>query len=34
MDLNVGVVGAGAMGTAISQQISENVNELTLLLRR
>lgn len=33
MSLNVGVVGAGALGTAISQRISENVNELTLLLR-
>ena len=33
MSLNVGVVGAGALGTAISQRISENVSELTLLLR-
>lgn len=33
MNLKVGVVGAGALGTAISQQISENVNELILLLR-
>lgn len=33
MKLNVGVVGAGALGTAISQQISYNVCELTLFLR-
>ena len=33
MDLNVGVIGAGALGTAISQQISENISELILLLR-
>ncbi len=33
MKLNVGVVGAGALGTAISQQIAKNVVELTLLLR-
>lgn len=33
MNLNVGVIGAGALGTAISQQISENVDELILQLR-
>ena len=33
MKLSVGVVGAGALGTAISQRISENVCEVTLLLR-
>lgn len=33
MDLNVGVIGAGALGTAISQQICENISELILLLR-
>lgn len=33
MSLKVGVVGAGALGTAISQRISENVSELTLFLR-
>lgn len=33
MSLHVGVIGAGALGTAISQQISENVDELILLLR-
>jgi len=34
MNLNVGVIGAGALGTAISQQISENVEELIILLRK
>ena len=34
MELSVGVVGAGALGTAISQQISENVKEVILLLRQ
>lgn len=34
MDLNVGVVGAGALGTAISQQISENVDELLIQVRK
>ena len=33
MNLNVGVIGAGALGTAISQQISENVDEMILFLR-
>lgn len=33
MNLNVGIIGAGALGTALSQLISENVNELTLFLR-
>ena len=33
MMLNVGVVGAGGLGTAISQQIAKNVSELTLFLR-
>ncbi len=33
MNMTVGVIGAGALGTAISQIISENVDELLLLLR-
>ncbi len=33
MNMAVGVIGAGALGTAISQNISENVDELILLLR-
>lgn len=33
MNMTVGVIGAGALGTAISQNISENVDELILLLR-
>ncbi|MDO5824432.1 NAD(P)H-dependent glycerol-3-phosphate dehydrogenase [Methanobrevibacter sp.] len=33
MDLKVGVIGAGALGTAISQQISKNVSQLILFLR-
>lgn len=33
MNLKVGIIGAGALGTAISQQVSENVDELILLLR-
>ncbi len=31
--MNVGIIGAGALGTAISQTISENVTEITLFLR-
>lgn len=34
MTLNVGVIGAGALGTAISQTISENVDEVLLNVRR
>ena len=34
MSLNVGVVGAGALGTALSQVISENVDELLLYVRK
>lgn len=34
MTLNIGVIGAGAMGTAISQSIAENVNNLFLYARR
>ena len=33
MKLNVAVIGAGAMGTAISQSIAENVNKLFLYAR-
>lgn len=33
MNMIVGVIGAGALGTAISQNISENVTEIKLLLR-
>ena len=33
MNMTVGVIGAGALGTAISQHVSENVSELLLLLR-
>lgn len=33
MNLNVGIIGAGTLGTALSQQISKNVDELTLFLR-
>lgn len=33
MNMNVGIIGAGALGTAISQTISENVTEITLFLR-
>ena len=33
MKLNVGVISAGAMGTAISQSIAENVNKLYLYAR-
>ena len=33
MKLNVGIIGAGALGTALSQRISENIDELTLFLR-
>lgn len=32
-NMNVGIIGAGALGTAISQTISENVTEITLFLR-
>ncbi len=34
MTINIGVIGAGAMGTAISQSIAENVNNLFLYARR
>lgn len=34
MKLNVAVIGAGAMGTAISQSIAENVNKLYLYARK
>ena len=34
MTLSVGVVGGGALGTAISQVISENVNQVILHVRR
>lgn len=34
MTLKVGVIGAGALGTAISQTISENVNQLLLHVRK
>lgn len=34
MTSKVGVIGAGALGTAISQTISENVNELILHVRK
>lgn len=34
MKLNVGVIGSGAMGTAISQSIAENVDKLFLYARR
>ena len=33
MDFNVGVIGAGAFGSAISQQLSKNLDEVILLLR-
>ena len=33
MDLNVGVIGAGAFGSAISQQLSKNLDEVILLVR-
>ena len=33
MKLNVAVIGAGAMGKAISQSIGENVNKLLLYAR-
>ena len=34
MTLNVGVIGAGSLGTAISQIISENINQLLLHVRK
>lgn len=34
MTLNVGVIGAGALGTAISQTMSENVNQVLLHVRK
>lgn len=34
MDFKVGVVGAGAMGTALAQMIAENVDEVLLYARR
>lgn len=34
MTFNIGVVGAGAMGTAISQSIAENANKLFLYARK
>ena len=34
MALNVGVIGAGALGTAIAQTMSENVDELLLHVRK
>ena len=33
MDFNVGVIGAGAFGSAISQQLSKNLDDVLLLLR-
>ena len=33
MDFNVGVIGAGAFGSAISQQLSKNLDDVILLLR-
>ena len=33
MKLNVGIIGAGALGTALSQRISENIDEINLFLR-
>lgn len=34
MTLNVAVIGAGALGTAISQTISENINQVLLYVRK
>lgn len=34
MSIDIGVIGAGAMGTAISQSIAENVNEILLYARK
>lgn len=34
MKLNIAVIGAGAMGTAVSQSIAENVNKLFLYARK
>lgn len=34
MTLNVGVIGAGSLGTALSQTISENVDQLLLHVRK
>ena len=34
MTLNVGVIGAGSLGTAIAQIMSENVNEVLLHVRK
>ena len=34
MTSKVGVIGAGALGTAISQTISENVNQILLHVRK
>ena len=34
MNLNIGVIGAGALGTAIAQIMSENVNEVLLHVRK
>ena len=34
MDFKVGVVGAGAMGTALAQMVAENVDEVLLYARR
>lgn len=34
MNFKVGVVGAGAMGTALAQMIAENVDEVLLYARR
>ena len=34
MELNIGVIGAGALGTAISQCLSQNCNKLFLFVRK
>lgn len=33
MRLNIGIIGAGSLGTAISQTISENVDQILLHAR-
>ena len=34
MNINVGVVGAGTMGTALAQRVSENVEQVILHVRK